>query len=99
MVQRLERQTRRDRSIADYRDDTAALAALRRRHGHAQRRADRRARVTDAESVVHTFRARRKRCKPSILLDGVELFLPSGEHLVRVGLVSYVPNQPVVWRI
>ena len=69
------------------------------RHRHAERRADRGARVADAEGVVLALGARRKRCEPVSLLDGVEPIATAGEHLVRIGLVTDVPHQPVVRRV
>src|SRR5882724_13385719 len=96
MVERLERHAGRDGAVTNHRHYAAILAALRSRHGHAQRCADRGTRVPDTESVVLAFRARRKWCKPTVLLDGVKLIAPSRKHLVRIGLVSHVPHQSVV---
>ena len=31
-----------------------------------------------------------------VLLDGVEPVAPARQHLVRVGLMAYVPDQPVI---
>ena len=55
--------------------------------------------MADAEGVVFAFGARRERCEPAALLDGVELVAPAGEHLVRIGLVTDVPHQPVARRL
>ncbi len=35
----------------------------------------------------------------AVLLDGVQQFAPPGQHLVRIGLVTDVPDQPVIRRI
>ena len=37
--------------------------------------------------------------KSAVLLDGVQLIAPPGEHLVRVGLVADVPDEPIVGRV
>src|SRR6185295_5277889 len=68
-------------------------------HGHAECRTDRGAGVSDAEGVVFALGARRKWCQAAALLDGVEPVAPAGQHLVRVGLVPDVPDQPVVGRV
>ena len=66
---------------------------------HAERGADRGARMADAERVVFALGARRKRREAATLLDGVELIATAGEHLVRIGLVADVPDQAVARRI
>ena len=53
----------------------------------------------DAEGVVLAFGARREGREAAALLDGVELVAPAGEHLVRIGLVADVPDEPVVRRV
>ena len=83
-------------AVADDGNDAAILAALRRRYGHAQRSADRGAGVTDAEGVVLALAARGEGRQPRVLFDGVQLRTPACQDLVRIGLVSYIPNQPVV---
>ncbi len=40
-----------------------------------------------------------KGASPSLLLDGVEPVAAAGEHLVRIGLVTDVPHQPVARRL
>ena len=40
-----------------------------------------------------------KGARPPILLDGVQLLAPAGQHLVRIGLVPDVPDQPVIGRV
>ena len=86
------------RAVADDRDHLAVVLGELRGHRHAERGADRGARVADAEGVVFAFGARRERREPAALLDGVELVAPAGEHLVRIGLVADVPHQPVARR-
>jgi len=55
--------------------------------------------VTDSERVVLALSACRKRRKSARLLDGMKLFAAPGQNLVWIGLVTHVPNQPVVRRI
>ena len=69
---------------------------LRGGERHAERRADRGARVADAEGVVLALAAVRERRQPVLELDGAQAVAAAGEHLVRVGLVADVPDQPVV---
>ena len=52
--------------------------------------------MPDAESVVLALAARREGREALVLLDGVQTVAPSREHLVRVGLVADVPDQPVI---
>src|SRR5262249_35145307 len=99
VVQGLERQAGRDRAIADHGHHAAALTSLRGRHGHAERSADRGARMTDTERVVLALCARRKGCKPTGLLDRVKLLASPREHLVWISLVAYIPDKPVVRRV
>ena len=96
MVERLEGHARGQRAVADDGHGPAFLPALRGRYGHPQGRADRCAGVSDAESVVFAFRAARKWRQTLVLLDGVEPLAAAGQHLVRVGLVPHVPNEPVI---
>ena len=55
--------------------------------------------MTDAEGVVLTLGACRKGREPIGLLDGVQESATPGQHLVRIGLVAHIPNQPVIRRI
>ena len=52
MIQRLERHAGGQGAVADHGHDAPAVAELRRGDCHAQRGADRGARMTDAEGVV-----------------------------------------------
>ncbi len=99
MIQRLERHSRRERAVADDGHGAAIFAALRRGDRHAERGADRGARVTDAEGVVLALAAGRKGREAPVLLDGVQQLAATGQHLVRVRLMADVPHQPIVGRI
>ena len=52
-----------------------------------------------AKSVVGAFVAFGKTRQTIELSQAVHLVTPAGKYLVRVGLVTYVPNQTVVWCI
>ena len=99
VIQRLERHSRRERAVADDRHRAAIFAAFGGRDRHAERGADRGARVADAESVVFALAAGRKGREAAVLLDGVQQLAPSGQHLVRIRLMAHVPHQPVMGRI
>ena len=66
---------------------------------HAERRADRRARVADAEGVVLALGAARERREAALVLDRLQPVATAGQHLVRIGLVADVPDQAVVRRV
>ena len=96
VIQRFEGHAGRQRTIADNGHDAAILAALRSRDGHSQSRADRGAGVTDAESVVFALAAGGERRQPCVLLDGMQLLPPAGQHFVRISLVANIPDQAVI---
>ncbi len=99
MVQRFEGHAGGERTVADDGHRTAVFPPLGGRDGHPQRGADRSARMADTESVVFAFGPCRKRCQALGLLDGMQPPAAAGEDLVRVGLVSHIPYQPVERRI
>ena len=99
VVQRFERLARGDRAIADDCDDASLLALRLGRERHADRCADRRARVADAERVVLAFEAARKRREAALVLDRLQSLAPPRQHLVRVRLVAHVPDQAVAGRV
>ena len=99
VIQGLEGHARGHRSVADHGDDAPIIAEPLGADGHAEGGADRGARVPDTERVVLAFRARRKGCQAARLLDGVELLAPARQHLVRIGLMSHVPHDPITGRV
>ncbi len=99
MIQRFEGHAGAHRAIADDRDHAAVDLGLCGCDCHSQGRADGGAGVTDAEGVVCAFLARREWSKAAMLLDGVQLVAASGQHLVRISLMAYVPYDPVVGRV
>ncbi len=96
MIQCLERHARSQGAIADHGHDAPAFTVLGRCDGHAQGGADRGARVSDAKGVVLAFRATGKRRQTAWLLDGGQALAPAGQHLVRIRLMSDVPDQAVL---
>ena len=48
--------------------------------------------MAGAETVILAFRPFGKPAQASVLPQGWELCLPSGEELVDIGLVSYIPD-------
>src|SRR4051812_23447783 len=52
-----------------------------------------------AERVVFRLVATQKPAQTPKLLNGVQLITASSEDLVCIGLVPYIPDQPVIWRV
>ena len=99
VVERLEGLPGGDRAVADHRDHAPRDALLLRADRHAERGADRGARVADAEGVVGAFAARREGREAVLLLDRREPVTPAREHLVRIGLMADIPHQAVLGRV
>ena len=55
--------------------------------------------MADAEGVVLALRPRREGREAVGLLDGVQAIAAPRQHLVRVGLMADVPDQPVMRRV
>ena len=101
MIKRFEGHARGHRAVAYDGNGVAVLrtSLLAFSGHHAERGADRGARMTYAEGVVFAFAARWK--------GGEAVWLPHAEHtltspcqnFVRIGLVSYIPNKAVVRRV
>ena len=100
VVQRLEGHAGRERAVADDGHCATVLAALGGRDRHAERGGDGGAGMADAEGVVLALAARRERARGRLsCLMVCNSSRRPGEHLVRVGLMAHVPDQPVVRRI
>ena len=99
VVQRLERHAGAHRAVADHRDDLALVAAALVRDRHAERGADRRRRMADAERVVLAFLALRERREAVLLLDRRDAVAAAGQDLVRIALMADVPDEAVARRI
>jgi hypothetical protein len=83
-------------AVADDRHHAAVLAdPLAHRLLEADGIADRRRGVTGAHDVVLGLEDRAERRQASVLADRVQPVAPSGEHLVRVGLMADVPQDLV----
>src|SRR6185369_3125549 len=99
VIQRFEGHAGAERAIADDRHDATLLLAARSGDRHAERRADRRARMANTERVVFALAARRKRREAVLQLDRAQLVAAPGQYLVRIGLMTDVPHDAVVRRI
>ena len=99
VVQRFPGEARAHRAVADHRDHAPVAAGEAVRDRHAERGADRGARMADAEAVVDALGARREGREAAALLDAAEPPPAAGQHLVRIGLVADVPDQAVVGRV
>ena len=96
VVERLEGLSGGHRAITDHRHDAPRRALLLRGDRHAERCADRGARVTDAEGVVGALGAGGERCQAVFLLDRPQAIAAAGQHLVRVSLMADIPDQTVI---
>ena len=99
MVHGFQRHARGHRAIANNGDRPEVVPVEVARHGHAQRRRDRRAGVARAERVVRALLAVGEPGKPLELADRVHPFFAAGENLVDVHLVAHVPEDLVGRRI
>src|SRR5712691_4623114 len=66
---------------------------------HAERGAHRGTRMGGAERVVLALAAAREAGNPSAHAYAAHRFAAAGENLVRIGLVSHVPDDAVVRRV
>jgi hypothetical protein len=99
VVERLERHAGGQRAVADDRDRARIAAGTRVRDRHAERRADRRARVAGAERVVLALTALQEPRQAATTPDRRQGVPPAGQDLVRVGLVADVPDERVAGRV
>ena len=81
-------------------DDSDRVAAFRLRlellgDTHSESRRDTGAGVTGTEGIVLALIAAEKAAHSTFLAEDTEAIYPARQHLVGVGLVSYVPNQLV----
>ena len=104
VVQRLEGHPRAHRAVTDHGHVTApvgafVLALRARRHGHPECRRDRRRRMRRAERVVLALDAAGKAGNAAELAQPCHLLAPAGQDLVRVRLMTDVPDDPVARRV
>ena len=52
-----------------------------------------------AEGIVFAFGALGKTVEPAGLTQRANPVAPAGQNLVRIGLVTYVPDEPVIGRV
>ena len=100
LVDGLKRHPAGQRAVAGYRHHVGVLGqALAHRLLDAHRIADRGGCVSGAHDVVLGFVDRAERREPAVLADRAETLAPAGEDLVRIGLVTDVPQNLVVRRV
>ena len=51
------------------------------------------------ESVIFAFLRRREGTDATQLAVGVKLFATASQYFVPIGLMSYIPDNAVVWRV
>src|SRR5881296_667200 len=94
---------RASNAVTDHRHDMALLLAgfafQFRALRHAERGAHRSTRMGGAEGVVLALAATREAGNPSAHAYAAHRFAAAGENLVRIGLVSHVPDDAVVRRV
>ena len=95
VVDRFERDTAGERTVAHQRDHLVVIAAEIPGRRHSQRGTDRRAGMADAERVVFALASFGKSAQAILLPERVKLVEPAGDHLVAVRLVADVPNDLV----
>ncbi len=86
-------------AVADHRDDLACVPFALCRKRHAERGGNRCGRMADAEGIELAFLAFGKRCEAILLLDRGNAIAAASEDLVRVALVTDIPDQPVGRRV
>ncbi len=104
VVQRLERQAAAERGIPDADRDPlpahrVATRELVARRGEPHADAHPGASMPAVEDVVRALGPPREATHASDLAQRRELLIPPGQELVRVGLVSGVPHDPVARRV
>jgi hypothetical protein len=99
VVESLERQAAHQCRVAH--DDRDPLQPVAEVAGLGEPFRDRQARpgMTAIEDVVRRFRATREPADAIELTERPEPLEPSGQELVRVGLVARVPDDPIAWRL
>src|SRR4030095_5198497 len=91
LVDSFHRHAAGERSVADQSDDMMVFAfSIARKMGRC---------VSRAEGFVFRFVPTQETADTAVLFYRWEQLAPSGENLVRVGLMAYVPNQSIAWCI
>ena len=87
------------RAITDHCDDIVRATAEVTRHGHAERRRNRCRGMRGAEWIVGTLIALRETRQPARLTQRANAIAPSRQNLMRVRLMSDVPDQTIFRRV
>ena len=95
VVQGLKGHTGGHGAVANHRNALAPGILHAGCNGHAQCGADGGAGVANTEGVVFTFRPFREPGQAILAADAAHLFPAPGQDLVGVGLVAYIPDQPI----
>ena len=98
VVQRLEGDTVRERSVTEDADHVFIRAALIARGAHAEGGGERRTGVTGTVAIMLALRAERETVQTARGADGMEAVFAAGEQLVHVNLVADVPDELVLGR-
>ena len=100
IVEGFESLTACERAVADDGDMFAGEVTLHlRRHGHAEGRRNRGGTMTGTEGVVGAFAHLGEAADAAVGAYGLEGFAPTGQNLMGVRLVSYIPDELVVGRV
>ena len=99
MVERLKRHTGCHGTIANDSNDFAVYSRPLGRDGHAQRRAQRGAGVPYAERVIGTFHPAGKSGNTVFAAQSPHAHTAFGQNLMRIGLMAYIPDQPIFRRV
>ncbi len=99
IVHRLVGHAGRQRAVADDRDCPARLFAKLVGDGETQRGRDRGRAVGRAERIVLALHPPGETAQARALAKGADALAPSGQDLVRIGLVPDVPDQFVAGRV
>ena len=99
IVHRLICHAGRHGAVADHADDVMFLALEIARHCHAEPGRNRGRGMRRAERIVFAFGALSETRQPAALAKRTNAVAPTGQDLVRIGLVTDVPDQLVGRRI
>ena len=99
VVQALEGHAAADRGIADHGHHLPLVALQLVGHSHAQGSRNAVRGMSRRERVVLALLRGGESAQAAQLAQRVELVAPSGQDLVRIGLMSHVPHQAVVGRV
>jgi hypothetical protein len=99
VVHRLIGHARAHGTVADDADDVVLAAGEIARHRHAEPGGNGGRAVRRAERVVFAFDPAREPAEAAALAQAQHALAPPRQHLVRIGLVAHVPDQPVARRV